>query len=226
MRVITWNLGYWQFTSHHAEAWAPLRCELKPDIAVLQEVRIPPLEEVEAVIFKPVRAPWGTAIYIKGGLLKELPMQRYQSRVAAATFCNARGREFRVASIHSPIIDNHVFPYLSHIFDELQVLFSGHVAILGGDLNSARLAEKVWPGNGHGPFFEQLERGSFFDCHRKFNTEEVQTFFRPGAVHPFQDDHLFVSRDIADQVTSCTAVHNDITRRVSDHIPLIAEIDV
>jgi exonuclease III len=112
---------------------------------------------------------------------------------------------------------------MAEIFDELEKKFAGHAAILGGDLNTARLAEKIWPKYGHGPFFERFESGPFFDCHRKFNPEEVQTFFRASQIHPIQDDHLFASRDLEERLESCTVIKNPETRRFSDHIPLIAE---
>ena len=60
---------------------------------------------------------------------------------------------------------------------------------------------------------------------RKFHKTEVQTFFRKGSIHPFQDDHLFVSKDLFEIVNSCYVLNNQVTREVSDHIPIICEID-
>src|SRR4051812_2089824 len=37
MKLVTWNLGYWQFRRHHQDAWQYLRDETRPDIALLQE---------------------------------------------------------------------------------------------------------------------------------------------------------------------------------------------
>lgn len=227
MKVITWNLGYWQFARFHAEAWAYLREEIQPDVALLQETSIPTLRDDERVIFKLIRGAWGTAVYARGADLQELPAQRHPTRVAAAVLrMPATEGEIRIASIHAPIINGRVFPYLSNIFDELETMFAGHTATLGGDLNSARLAESVWPGYGHGPFFERLGRGPFVDCHRRFAPEEVQTFFRSDSVHPFQDDHLFVTPDLSARLVSCDVILNEVTRRVSDHIPLLATLSL
>ena len=225
MKVLTWNLGYWQHRPHHADAWAYLRNTIRPHIALLQEVRILDREPDEDILFKEITRGWGTAVYVKGGKLEEITVNAHPKRVATAFVRMGAGLEIRIASIHAPIIRNRVFPHLDDIFDELENRFAGHAAILGGDLNSARLAEKVWPGYGHGPFFERFENGPFFDCHRKFNHQEVQTFFRKNQINPFQDDHLFVSRDLAEHVKSCKVLHNHETRRFSDHIPLVAEID-
>jgi endonuclease/exonuclease/phosphatase family metal-dependent hydrolase len=226
MKIVTWNLGYWQFRKHHADAWAYLRDELKPDIALLQEVCPPTLEDGESLLFEEVYNGWGTALYGKGVSFDRITLEEYPSRVAAARVQTSGGQSLCVASIHAPIIENRVFPHLDHIVDEIESVFSQGTFIVGGDLNSARLAEEVWPGYGHGPFFERIDAGRFFDCHRKFHSEEIRTYFRSGQVHPFQDDHLFVSADLADRVVACEVIHNETTRRVSDHIPLVAEIDL
>jgi exonuclease III len=227
VKIVTWNLGYWQFSRYHDEAWAYLRNQIQPDIALLQEVCVPKLADDELVIFNSIRKPWGTAVYAKGAKLQYLPTQEHPTRVAAALVnMKAGGNEFCVASIHAPIINGRVFPHLSTIFDEVELLVAGRTGVVGGDLNSARLAELVWPGHGHGPFFERLERGPFLDCLRRFHPEEIQTFFRADSLHPFQDDHLLVTPDLSAQLVSCDVLLNETTRRVSDHVPLVATFDL
>jgi hypothetical protein len=41
MRIVTWNMDYWQHHAVHAEAWHWLLDELDPDLALLQEC-VPP----------------------------------------------------------------------------------------------------------------------------------------------------------------------------------------
>ena len=224
MRVITWNLGYWQHKSRHDKAWAYLREEIRPDLALLQEVSPPELQEDEYILFKTVNRDWGTALYARNTPLEELRIEEYADRVAAAQLQVSTGQGIAAVSVHAPIIEGRVFPYLAEIFDEIESVVGKRTFIVGGDLNSARLAEKVWPGHGHGPFFERLAESVFFDCHRKFHDVEQQTFFRSGGKYPFQDDHLFVSHDLADRVECCNVLNNEVTRSVSDHIPLLTEI--
>ncbi len=225
VKLATWNLGFWQFRKTHAEAWAYLREEICPDIALLQEVKIPDPRADENIVFCPVHRDWGTAIYARGLSLHELAIPRYPGRVAAAT-ARIHARELALASVHAPIINGRVFPHLSLIFDELESALKAHSTIVGGDLNSARLCEQVWPGYGHGPFFERIQQGPFVDCHWKFHGKEIQTYFRKNSPHAWQDDHIFASPEIAERFTSCAVLDNDTTRRLSDHIPIVAEIDM
>lgn len=225
MRVITWNLGYWQHKAFHSEAWTYLRGEIKPDLALLQEFSPPNLEKDENLLFKPIYQGWGTALYSRSTKLEEIRFNIYPARVVAAQLRVSRRKIF-VISVHAPIIKNRVFPYLAEIFDEIENIVSEQTFIIGGDLNTARLAESVWPGHGHGPFFERLRDSVFFDCFRKFHDTEQQTFFRKGGKHPFQDDHLFVSHDLADQVISCDILNNEYIRKFSDHAPIVTEITI
>ena len=72
LKVITWNLGYWQHRPVHEDAWNYIREEIKPDLALLQEVKLPLLNEEEHLLFKPVHGGWGTAIYTRDIPLVEL----------------------------------------------------------------------------------------------------------------------------------------------------------
>jgi endonuclease/exonuclease/phosphatase family metal-dependent hydrolase len=60
----------------------------------------------------------------------------------------------------------------------------------------------------------------------KFHDEEQQTYFRHDVTRPWQDDHLFVSHNLAENVISCEVLNNEITQQVSDHRPLMAEIHI
>jgi endonuclease/exonuclease/phosphatase family metal-dependent hydrolase len=227
VKLATWNLGFafGSFRKTHAEAWEYLRDKIRPDIALLQEVKIPELRVDEDVVFRPVHRDWGTAIYARALSLQELAIQRYPGRVAVANV-RIHDRELALASVHAPVIKNEVHPHLDFIFDDIERLFKDRSGIVGGDLNSARLCEEAWPDRGHGPFFQRIERGPFVDCHWKFHRKEIQTFFRKNTRWCFQDDHIFASPDMAKCFTSCAVLDNKTTRRLSDHIPIIAEVDI
>jgi endonuclease/exonuclease/phosphatase family metal-dependent hydrolase len=226
MRIVTWNLGYWQHSSLHEEAWNYLCNDIKPDIALLQEVKPPSWVPRAALLFEEYKRGWGTALFAPSLVLHKEDFTLHPGRVAAASFALDGDVFLFVASIHAPIINGRVFPHLAEIFEELESHLAHKSIIVGGDLNSARSAEKTWPGNGHGPFFERIDTGdTWIDCCRRFNAEELQTFFRDSC-KPYQDDHVFVSRDLGSRIRVCDVINNDLTRRVSDHIPLVAELDL
>lgn len=205
------------------EAWQYLTGEIRPDIALLQEVS-PPKLDCSGLLFKKIRAGWGTAVYARSIPLEEIEVERYGGRIVAAKLALPNSRILYVVSIHTPIIRRIVFPHLCEIFDEVESMVHGRSFVVGGDLNTARLVEHVWPGRCHGPFFARLEKSIFFDCCRKFHEVEQQTYFRKNSKYSFQDNHLFVSKDLALDVLGCDVINNEATRRVTDHIPLFAEI--
>jgi hypothetical protein len=82
MKILTWNMGYWQYRNEHDEAWEYLIQEIKPDIALLQEA-VPPddLEESGKVLWKPIkRRGWGSGIYCSSHELEENPLNSIQYR--------------------------------------------------------------------------------------------------------------------------------------------------
>jgi len=227
MKILTWNLGYWQYSRHHDEAWEYLCDDIRPDFAFLQEVKPPSWVPNHTVLFEEIYRGWGTAIFAPSLSLSKEGVSLYPGRVAAASIILKENLSLFVGSIHAPIIKDRVFPHLANIFAELESHHACKSAIIGGDLNSARLAEEVWPGHGHGPFFERIDKGDrWVDCCRKFHPTEIQTFFRDNCFHPFQDDHIFVSCDLENCVMASDVINNELTRRVSDHIPLVVELDL
>lgn len=227
MKILTWNLGYWQHSSHHDEAWDYLCNNIKPDLAFLQEVKPPSWIPRHTLLLQEIVRGWGTVIYAPSLTLSKRDFSLHPGRVVTASVALNTGLSLFVASIHAPIINGRVFPHLANIFAELESCHDSNSIIVGGDLNSARLAEKVWPGNGHGPFFERIDRGDcWMDCCRKFHPIEIQTFFRDTCFNPFQDDHIFASCDLENRVKAANVINNELTRKVSDHIPLVVEIDL
>ncbi len=228
MKIITWNLGYWQHQSKHLNAWEFLRDKIRPDIVLLQEFCPVKLINSKQVIFREIYHGWGTAIYIHEiKTYKEIKIDnKYSNRIASAVITLPSGRVLYLFSIHAPIINGRVFPYFENIFDDIESKFGGQSCVIGGDLNSARLAEEAWPDYGHGSFFERIDHSRLVDIRKKFFAEEIQTVFRPRQKYPFQDDHIFVSVDLSDQVISYEVINNEITREVSDHLPVMINMEI
>jgi endonuclease/exonuclease/phosphatase family metal-dependent hydrolase len=136
MKVLTWNMGYWLHREAHGKAWNFLLNEIQPDIALLQETKPPTNLEKKSILFKPVR-DWGTGLFSTSVIGKEIPLNDYPGRVAAAKI-ESLGSSIVAISIHAPIIRNRVFPHLDKIFDAVEHVVGDSSFIVGGDLNSAR----------------------------------------------------------------------------------------
>jgi endonuclease/exonuclease/phosphatase family metal-dependent hydrolase len=222
MKIVTWNLAH---RSHQDRTWDYLCNTVKPDIAFLQEANPPSWVPSDAIVFVKTARDWSTAIYAPSLPLSRILFQSHPSCVATASMI-VRNAPILLASIHAPTQPS-VFPRLQDIFQNLETMEYANHAVVGGDLNSCRHAEKVWPKCGHETFWQRIDKGDLWvDCCRKFHSDELQTFFREGTINKFQDDHIFVSRGLSECIRSCDPLDNPNVRSMSDHIPLIAELDL
>ncbi|HHT9145643.1 MAG: hypothetical protein Q7J76_10005 [Candidatus Brocadiaceae bacterium] len=106
MKILTWNLGYWQHSSLHDEAWDYLFNDIKPDTAFLQEVKLPSWIPHHALLFEIITHGWGTAIFDPSLTLSTKDFSLYPGRVASASIALNKNLSLFVASIHAPIINN------------------------------------------------------------------------------------------------------------------------
>jgi len=132
MRIISWNLGYWLHASQHDKAWDYLLNDLKPDLALLQEVKPPEWLPSHKIVFEKIARGWGTAIYAPSLPLSRVHFLSYPGRVAIASSILS-DLPLLFASIHAPIIKNRVFPHLNNIFEELESMENANSAVIGGD---------------------------------------------------------------------------------------------
>lgn len=232
MKILTWNMGYWQNKSVHEEAWAYLIEELKPDLALLQET-MPSnyLEEYGGVLWQPIQHPsgWGSGIYCPKGELEEIPFgpRQYRGRVVAAEFNSTSGDDLVVVSIHVPTLDGWAYPYIEEIFDQIQPHIHGRRFIVGGDLNSCRLFDEVHETKNHNAFFNRIESSGYFNCVNAFYDTEPQTFFGKQTKHPYQDDHLFIDETSKGHLKSCEVLeYKEPLSSYSNHVPVVMEMDI
>src|SRR3972149_3485076 len=109
MKVVTWNLNVWQSRSTQDEAWGYLRGTIKPDVALLQEVRAPTLMNREELVFRRTPAGWGTAIYSRDLPITEISLcGEHPGRVAGASVPLRNGEQLHLASI--PAYSDRGFP--------------------------------------------------------------------------------------------------------------------
>jgi exonuclease III len=230
MKILTWNMGYWQHRVLQEDAWDYLINELKPDIALLQEaVPSDELEKKSKICWQPIkRRGWGSGIYCPERSLIEIPLESVQYRgwvVAAKVIVG--DSEIVLASIHVPIINNWAYPYIEEIFDLIHPHIEGKQFIVGGDLNSCRLIDEVHGSTHHNAFFNRIESSDFYNCVKPFYNGEPQTFFGIQAKNPYQDDHLFINEDSKERLKSCTVLeYKEPLSLYSDHVPVIIDLNI
>jgi len=220
MIVVAWNMR------NNRAAWGHLLNGLAPDLALLQETT-PRLDASRAGHLLHARAYphqlWGSAIYVKQRVARELPLPpEHRGWLMAAEVALPGFPTLVAASVHARIVDRYVRPNLDRAFDALEPLLARRSFVLGGDLNLSRNYDTVYGTTHHTEFLEGLSTRGYFDCMRKFHTEEQQTFWRKGMTNAYQDDHIFVSSDLAARVVSCNVADR---AGLSDHSPLMLSLE-
>jgi len=216
MIVVAWNMG----RRDHTAAWRYLLDHLTPDLALLQETSPPP-EAVQRGHVLHGRAyaahAWGSAIYIREGSVRELPLPaEHRGWLIAAEIELPDADPVVAVSVHARILAGYVRPNLDQAFDVLEPLLLGRSFVLGGDLNLSRNYDTAYGTSHHTQFLDGLTTRGFFDCMRKFHPEEQRTFWGR-TTRDYQNDHLFVSEDLAPWVAGCDVVDR---AQLSDHSPL------
>jgi endonuclease/exonuclease/phosphatase family metal-dependent hydrolase len=154
---------------------------------------------------------------VRFGGARELPLPpEHHGWLVAATVQIPGPLSLVAVSVHARILDGYVRPNLDRAFEALQPLLAGRSVVLGGDLNLSRNYDKVYGTSHHSEFLDGLSGSGFFDCMRAFHPEEQRTFW-VRAAYDYQNDHIFVSQDLATDVTACDVVDR---ANLSDHSPL------
>jgi endonuclease/exonuclease/phosphatase family metal-dependent hydrolase len=100
--------------------------------------------------------------------------------------------------------------------------------IVSGDWNTARLFDEMYPGKWPeaGPdFFAATASWGWSESLRKFHQHEIRTYLDPESA-PYELDHLFTDDRLNAALTRCDVIEEPALRELSDHAPLIAEIDL
>jgi endonuclease/exonuclease/phosphatase family metal-dependent hydrolase len=213
MIVVVWNMA------KRREAWGHLLRRLRPDLALLQETPPPPgsVRRDHLLHDADYAGPsLGSAVYVQEGVARELELDReYRVWLTAAEIEVSAGPPLVAVSVHAPTQPS-VRPFIDLAFAALRPLLAGRSFVVGGDFNLSRTYDKVYGTTHHTEFLDGLPARGFFDCMRKFHAEEQQTFWGRTRF-AYQNDHIFVSPDLADSVAACEVADR---AGLSDHSPL------
>lgn len=235
---MTWNLAPNSVPKKFRDpAWHHLLDPegLDADVALVQEAIQPDwLDEQHHVHWRrswPEPGPiWGTGIVTKKRfslepIFRDVPDTRF---VMARLTTNTA--EFLVVSIHAfTTMDPAYFSDRRSLrfIDRLQANFDAirddctDRFIVGGDLNSGRIAESTWPSHGHEAFWAALDEAGFHSCPWSSTREEVTTYTHPSGPFAGQADHVLL--DATTALGATTAVP-DLPAPLSDHLPLVVDL--
>lgn len=236
----------WKHAKMHAEAWNLLLKELHPDIALVQEARIPEDTGYEVLWTSALERgtslkhlTWGSAILSCVGrpvtllaLNPEDIAKRGAVQIASCTV-PALG-EITIANIHSRLDDNKhvvqkVIPNLRKTF-EVVLSALGERFIVGGDLNTARSLDIAYgPQYGHGDFWREVDAGLLKEALPGENEERQSYWGRGGdntgpTGNTLQDDHLFFDAETFKLVSESRVWDTPKVRELSDHGPIVVDL--
>jgi endonuclease/exonuclease/phosphatase family metal-dependent hydrolase len=244
MRIVTWNMDFKRPKEVRDAAWDFLLTELQPDIALVQEAKVPDNTGYEVL---PTRAlkpgsteelSWGSAILSRVGkpetkvaLSFEDISARGAVQIASCTIAGLG--EVCIVNIHSRLDYNEKQKVISNLrktFEVvLRVLDGCDRFIVGGDLNTARSLDAAYGAEyGHGEFWEGIDAGILKEALP--GGEERQSYWGHGddnkgpTGNTLQDDHVFLDAETFQLVSESRVWDTPQVRRFSDHGPIVVDL--
>ena len=254
LRLLTWNMNYWQQQKDHAAAWAYLD-DLDWDVALLQEAVVP-VPWTGHAVFRAAgisaTRPWGSAIVSRHPLERlETVTTRYSSTpapvdhshrgaVAAAVIHPPKGKPITAVSVYGLIEYGYAVTTLHRIVSDLTPLFDssyGRRVVIGGDLNCSTQLAPPHRARHRTVFDRFASLGLVNVSERRLDApvldgcpcadepcRHMRTHFHSRSQKPWQDDYVFVSAALATNAR-CEVLDRGATGLpLSDHAPVMVLI--
>lgn len=238
-------MDYWKHNREdRVQAWEYLDKIISPDIALLQEA-LPPKDRYkdDNIVFPKVEGKfkWACCIVSKKYALHQVDFERKfkYSLIAADVILsdekhNLNTALFTVVSMYSAI-DEWGFstPNLHIILSDLTPMllnkFGKREIILAGDFNTSLQWEekgKRWPGLSQEILFGRIKDFGLINCTENFWGEHKQTYRHSRSQYPWQNDYIFVTKGLEISLKACYVVDNPDVHKLSDHNPVVVELDI
>lgn len=158
-----------------------------------------------------------------------------------------RAGPLAVVSVYGLIENGYAVSTVHRQLGDLTPLFDAHAwdgrVVFAGDLNLTT----QWTGRDarylpwHRTAFARIREFGLVDCldaHRGNgpltgcrcadgpNCRHIQTLFHPASARPWQNDYVFTSAALLPLVTAASPVNEPDLRRLSDHLPLVVDMDI
>jgi len=239
LRLVTWNMAFWSHKTYLEEAWKYLFEEIDADIILLQESQ--PTQELKNdpnLLWFEIGGTrdWGTGIYSKKSPIRQLPIKSdYTGSLLAGEVRINDTVQLTIISLYGflePVGNTrYAITTLHRMLSDLTGILNGHEGgnrniILGGDLNASIQCDMYDGGKAHQIFFQRLEDFKLKNCYAPFFGDFVQTHRHNKSDKPWQNDYFFISTTLSKNLKSCTVIDNEKVRRLSDHNPVLIELEL
>lgn len=242
IKIATWNMAYWSHKKYSEEAWAYF-LNLDTDILLFQEARPPNslIRDDMHLIWKEIGESrrWGSGILIKGFKTEEYKINLDQGWVNCAKVKLSEKQDLFVISLHARLKDlkssnnphGMVVPHLFNIFKEFTpILDSKNYVVIGGDFNADRMIDKYYyqpEGTKHSQFFDWVENDlGLINSTKEYFKDTIQTVFTPSQKYPYQDDYIFLSKNLKNKLKFCRVPDRQEIEKLSDHTPVIITLEI
>jgi exonuclease III len=231
--VATWNMDYWKRKKEQRQAaWTYLTEEIRPDIALLQECKPPPVMNREYnIIYHEIGGArnWGSAVLARSYTIKEVEFENSHPGCVVAAEIEILGITLTAISVYGMLCKhNYATTTMHRILSDLTPLIHGQrnrrTFIMGGDYNVSTQWDERYKHRdpSHQLVFDRIEDLRLVNCTLQYFGKHVQTNHHARSNYPWQNDYLHASKKLAAKLVSCEVFGEEEIREFSDHLPVLA----
>ena len=239
MKIVTWNMDYWKRNNEQRViAWNYLMKSIDPEIALLQEI-VPPDTSFDShhVLYHEIDAKrkWGTALISKHPVHKEIYVHNCypgSNGLIIGEIKISNNILLTAINIYGQIDSNgYASTTMHHIISDLTVILNKNnkrKILLGGDFNVSEQFDEKYKGQfaSHKLIFDRFEDFGLINCTKRYYNGHIQTHVHNKSIFEWQNDYIFVSENIFNDVKSCEVINKDELLEYSDHFPVILELNI
>jgi exonuclease III len=234
MKIVTWNMDYWKRNSEQRElAWNFLLDTINPDIALIQEI-VPPEISYKShnVLYHEIdgKRKWGTLIISKYPIHREIYSNKCYPGANALIVAEIKVTDkflLTAVNVYGQLdADGYATTTMHHILSDLTTILynkGSRNIIFGGDFNVSEQFNEKYDCPSHKLVFDRIEDFGLINCTKKFYNKHIQTHVHSKSEFEWQNDYIFVSNNIIEQVTNCTVLNEKNILQLSDHYPVVIE---
>ncbi len=231
-------MAHWSHRKYSEEAWKYFMTDLNSDVHLFQESY--PNDNVldqNQLIWNAIGGSrnWGSGIYSSKYQVTNYSFNNnFLGAVEVAEIDITEDFKPIVISLYgvfeSILNVSYAIPNLHRIFSDLTGILEGrktkHRVILGGDLNASVQVDENITGNSHRVLFDRVREFGLVNCFDNYFDDFVQTHRHSRSKKPWQNDYFFISKKLERHLVDCRVIDNAEVRKLSDHNPVVIELDV